>query len=339
MDTGKIDRSFFEEYIASRLGAARGDITKGPTHGVDFGVVEVGEHALAVATDPISLLPALGNERAGRFATRIVLADVAVSGFAPTHLTVSFALPPGVSDEAFARFWSGVDAECRDLGVGIVAGHTARYEGSQLPWVGHGTAFAVGDPDGIVLPDGAEPGDTVLVTRGPAVESTGLLTTLFPDQVELPAATLAQAQARLDEAGAVRDARAVATAGGVTAMHDATEGGLLGAFHEMADSAGVQFVIDTADIPLRPGVAEACEALEMDPWRATTAGTLVVTVDPDHVEGVLAALADRGTPAGVAGRVESGSGVVFDGERTAPPDGDASWPVYERLLDEAGDRR
>jgi len=333
MDTGKIDRAFFEEYIASRLGASRGDITTGPTHGVDFGVVEVGEYALVVATDPISLLPAMGHERAGRFATRIVLADVAVSGLAPTHLAVSFSLPPGLSDGAFAQFWSGVDAECRDLGVGIVTGHTARYRECRLPWVGHGTAFAVGSPDEIVRPDGARSGDTVLVTKGPAVESTGLLTTLFPDQIDLPAATLARAQARLDETGAVRDAGAIAAAGGVTAMHDATEGGLLGAFHEMAEAAGVRFTVDPAAIPLRPGVAETCDALDMDPWRATTAGTLVVTVDPDHVGSVRAALDDRGTPVGIAGTVESGSGVVFDGERTTAPDGDASWPVYERLLD------
>ncbi|PSP46181.1 hydrogenase expression protein, partial [Halobacteriales archaeon QH_6_66_25] len=42
-----------------------------------------------------------------------------------------------------------------------------------------------------------------------------------------------------------------------------------------------------------------------------------------------------GTPVGVAGRIEAGEGVVLDGEETEPPDGDASWPVYERLLDGA----
>ena len=334
-ETGKIDRSFFEEYIASRLGAERPDILKGPEHGVDFGVVDAGEHAVVVAADPISILPAIGLERAGRFATQFMLADVAVSGLAPTHLAVSFSLPPELSDEEFAQFWRGVDATCSELGVGIVTGHTARYEGCQLPWVGHGTAFAIGDQDSLVFPDGATPGDRVLVTKGPAVESVGLLTTLFPDQIDLAAEQLATAQARLDETDSVRDARAVAEAGGVTAMHDATEGGLLGAFHEMAGSADVQFTIDSSPIPVRPGVMEACERLGMDPWRATTAGTLVLTVDPDSVERVVSVLEDRGTPVGVAGQVEAGSGVVFDGERTRPPAGDASWPVYERLLAES----
>jgi hydrogenase maturation factor len=119
-------------------------------------------------------------------------------------------------------------------------------------------------------------------------------------------------------------------------MHDATEGGLLGALHEVADSAGVRLSIDTDAVPVRPGVRETCDALGMDPWRASTAGTLVVAVDPDDTDRVRAALADSGTPVGVAGRVEAGSGVRLDGEATAPPDGDSGWPAYERLLDASG---
>ncbi len=332
-ETGKIDRVFFEEHIANRLGASREDVSKGPQHGVDFGVIEIGKHALAVASDPISLLPALGFEQAGTFGVRIVLSDVAVSGLAPTHLAVSFALPPEITDEEFAQFWEAVDRECRDLGVQIVTGHTARYEGCQFPWVGHGTAFAVGNPEEIIYPDGAKSGNQILVTNGPAVEASGLFATLFPEQIPVTDETLTTAQKRLKEIGAIRDARTAAKTGGVTAMHDATEGGLLGAFHEMAASAGVQFEIDSTQAPRRPEVTALCDALEMDPWCATTSGTLVLTVAADRVEDAVAALETQGTPVGVVGEVTAGEGVIFDGEVTSPPEGDSSWPVYERLLD------
>lgn len=336
-DTGKIDRTFFEEVIAPRLGANRSDVRKGPAHGVDFGVLDVGEQAVAMATDPISVLPELGFERAGEFTIRFVLTDVAVSGLDPSHLAVSFALPPEMTDEQFGAVWEAIDRECRDLGVEVVTGHTARYEGCSFPWVGHGTALAVGTHEEIIFPDGAEPGDEILVTKGPAVESVGLLTTLFPDQVALDESDLATAQARLDETGAVRDAMTIAATGRVKAMHDATEGGLVGAFHEMASSAGVQFRIDTDEIPVRPGVHTAADALGMDPWRATSSGTLVIAVDPDDTEAVLDALNAQGTPAGVAGRVAAGKGVVVDGTATDPPAGDASWPLYERLLEQRRD--
>jgi hydrogenase maturation factor len=330
---GKIDRDFFAEYIATRLGATRADVRQGPKHGVDFGVIDVGEQALAIATDPISILPALGFERAGEFAARIILADVAVSGLSPTHLSVSFALPPEMTDEQFAAGGAAIDAECRALVVDMVTGHTARYAGCQFPWVGHGTAIAVGAPEQIIYPDGARPGDHILVTKGPAVEATGLFANLFPEQIPVAEKSLDRAKERFSETGAVRDALAGAEAGTVTAMHDATEGGLLGAFHEMAAGAGVQFVVDSDEIPIRPGVRPVCQELGMDPWTATTAGTLVVAVDPDSVGAVLDALEQRGTPVGVAGRVEAGSGVIFDGEPSPAPDGDASWPVYEHLLD------
>lgn len=329
--TGKVDRSFFDRRIAPRLGADRDDVLVGPKHGVDFGAVEVADRVVVTATDPLSILPAIGLERAGRFAVGIVLADVAVSGLAPTHLTVSFSLPPAMTDDEFATVWEAIDAECSALGISVVTGHTARYAGCSFPWVGAATAMAVGDPTELVRPDGARPGDDILVTKGPAVEAVGLLTTLFPDAV--PERIRETTQSRLDDVDSVRDALAIADAGDVTAMHDATEGGLLGALHEVADGAGVRLRLDTDAMPTLPGVFDACDALGMDPWRATTAGTLVVAVDPTSTDAVVDALDERGTAVGVVGTVEHGSGVVIDGEPMAPPAGDSSWPVYERLLD------
>ncbi|WP_251341643.1 AIR synthase family protein [Haloplanus halophilus] len=333
-DPGKIDREFFETHVRPRLGADRDDVRLGPTPGVDFGLLDVGDRVLALATDPVSILPDLGFERAGRFALDVVLADVAVSGLPPTHLAVSFSLPPTMSDDDFAAVWEGIHAEASALGVSVVTGHTARYEGCSFPWVGGATALAVGDAADVVRPDGARPGDDLLVTRGPAVETTGLLTTLFPDRIDLPPETLATARARLDEASCVRDALTAAAAGPVTAMHDATEGGLHGAFVEMAESAGVRFEIERDRVPVRPGVVETCAALDVDPWTATSSGSLVLTVDPAGTDDVLAALAERGTPAARVGRVaesEEGGSAHVDGERIAAPAVDSSWAAYSRL--------
>ncbi|MGQ4555197.1 AIR synthase-related protein [Halobellus sp. GM3] len=334
---GKVDRSFFDRHVYPRLGADRSDVAIGPAHGVDFGLLDIGGTAVAVATDPVSVLPELGFERAGRFTLDFVLADVAVSGLSPSHLAVSFTLPPELSDESFAALWESIHAEAADLGVSIVTGHTARYAGCSFPWVGGATALAVGEFDALVRPDGARVGDDVLVTKGPAVEATGLLTTLFPDQFDLDAETLAAAQSRLDEAACVRDAMTAAAAGGVDggtgvhAMHDATECGLFGAFVEMAAGAGVRFDLSTDGIPIRPGVRETCDELGIDPWSATTGGTLVLAVGPDRTADVIEALEKEGTPVGVAGAVRSGSGVAVDGEEIGHPEVDPSWAAYEEL--------
>ncbi|WP_256686679.1 AIR synthase family protein [Halococcus qingdaonensis] len=325
---GKVDSAFFDEHIYPHLGAEREEVAVGPQHGVDFGVVDLGERSLVVATDPISVLPELGFEHAGRFAFEVVCADVAVSGLPPAYLSLDFTLPPSMTDAEFATFWQAFDREASDLGASVVAGHTARYEGCSFPWVGGATVMGVGDRDEIVRPDGAHPGDTLLLTTGPAVEAVGLLTTLFGDEMELPESTIDTARECLDDARAVRDALAAAAAGPVTAMHDVTEGGLRGALCEMTASTGVRFDVDRERVPMRPGVEPVCEFLDIDPWAATSAGSLLIAVDPSGVDPVLDALASRGTTAAVVGEVSAGSGAYVDGERIEPPAADPSWDVY-----------
>ncbi|WP_254765820.1 AIR synthase family protein [Salinilacihabitans rarus] len=336
-DLGKIDRQFFDRHVAPRLGADRADVALGPRHGVDFGVLDVGGEAVVAATDPLSILPALGFERAARFALDLILADVAVSGIPPSHLSICFTLPPEMTDAEFATVWETIHEECADLGVAVVTGHTARYAGCSYSWIGGATVLGVGDHDAIVRPDGAREGDRLVLTTGPAAEAVGLLTTLFGDEMALPESTLDDARERLDDVYAVRDALTAAAAGPVTAMHDVTEGGLAGALNEMADGAGARFVVDRGAVPERPGVREVCEYLDIDPWRATSCGSLLVAVDPAGVDDVLAALADRGTVAAEIGRVEAGSGVYADGERVERPDVDPSWEAYAELAGEASE--
>ncbi|QZP38512.1 AIR synthase-related protein [Halobaculum magnesiiphilum] len=341
---GKVDRDAFESVVRPNLGAAREDVRLGPTHGVDFGVVDVADRAVVTATDPISLLPDLGYERAGRFALSFALGDVAVSGVAPTHFCPSFALPSDVSDDEFAAFWAAVAAECEALGVAIPTGHTARYPGASLPWVGAATVLGVGDHDDVIRPDGARPGDRLLVTKGPGIETAGLFASLYPDALAdrgLDEATIDDAAALLDETSVVRDALAAAEAGrsgegssadaSVTAMHDATEGGLRGALCEVSEAGRVRIDVDSAPVPTNAAAVATCEALDLDPWSCTTSGTLLLAVDPAAVDRVVDAVESRSTPVGVVGDVREGSGVFVDGERVEPPAEDASWAAYERL--------
>lgn len=325
---GKIDSAFFTEHIYPYLGAERKEIRLGPQHGVDFGVIEIGDRSLVVATDPISVLPELGFERAARFALDVVLADVAVSGLPPAYLSIEFTLPPEMTDAEFATLWETIDREATDLGMGIVAGHTARYEGCEFPWIGGATTLAVGREKEIVRPDGARPGNEVVVTTGPAVEAVGLLTTLFGDRMELPETTIETARERFAEARTVRDALAAAAAGPVRAMHDATEGGLQNALCEMADSASVRLDVERSAVPMRPGVEPVCDYLDIDPWTATSSGTLLLAVPSEGTESVLAALEARGTTAAVVGTVTEGTGAYVDGDRLEPPATDPSWAVY-----------
>ncbi|WP_435362969.1 AIR synthase family protein [Haloarchaeobius sp. DYHT-AS-18] len=332
-DRGKIDREFFDQYIYPNLGAERDDVAVGPRHGVDFGVLDAGGTAVVTATDPISILPELGWERAARFALGVVLADVAVSGIPPSHLAIEFSLPPEMTDEAFAAVWTTMDEELEALGTSVLTGHTARYHGCSFPWVGGATVMGVGDHDEVIRPDGARPGDHLLITHGPAVEAAALFANLYPDQlrdagVEVDLDSLAD---RLPETGHVRDALLAAASGPVTAMHDATECGLHGALVELAETAEVAIEFEPGAVPVADDVRAVCDALDMDPWASTTSSTLLIAVRPEGVDDVLAALRERGTPVADAGRVRDGTGVSIDGEHLSHPEEDPAWRAYAEL--------
>ena len=114
-------------------------------------------------------------------------------------------------------------------------------------------------------------------------------------------------------------------------MHDATEDGVAGGLVEMASGAGVRFDVDADAMPRAPGVAAVCDAVDVDPWTVTSAGTLLVTVDSGGGEAVAEALRARETPAAVVGTVADGDGVFVDGDRLSAPDTDPSWAVFERF--------
>jgi len=342
MDPGKVRRELLREHVYPRLGADRDDVRLGPTHGADFGVVTVADRAVVLASDPVFVLTDLGMARAAWFAFHIVVSDAALSGIPPTHLSLSLNLPLEAPEERLSALWRTFDREARDLGIAVVTGHTGAYAGCAWPTVGGATTLAVGDPADLVLPTGAEPGDRLVCTKGPAIETTGILAVLYGDALDLPAATVRAAKRRFREASPVRDALTAAAAGPVTAMHDATERGVDNALCELAAASDVALAVERERFPLARGVREVCAAFDLDPWTSSSEGTVLASVRPRGVDDVLCALDAEGIDAAEVGTVRAGSGVTVDGDPLAEPTSDPLWDAYERGKREYGvqpDRR
>lgn len=344
-DIGKIGRDVFRHTIFPRLGAARGDVLVGPRHGVDVGILELGGgQVLALSTDPLFVVPEYGWERAGWLAVQIVLSDVATSGLAPTHITVDLNLPGSMSDGDLSALWEAVHAACQDTGVAVVAGHTGRYDDCAFPMVGAATGLAFGASDAFVTPAMARPGDAVLITKGPAIESTALLGVAAPRALEaaLGQETAGAAANLFFSLSVVQDAAIAAAVGvrdnGVTAMHDATERGILGGLVEIAEASGCGLVVDIDAMPPSPEVEAVCSYFEMDPYVASSEGTLLLTCGPAHAGRVLRVLADAGVPAFRVGEMvplSQGLSMVRDGHRVSleAPVTDPFWPAYVRALE------
>ena len=339
---GKVSAALFEQVILTHLGAADRAVTVGPRHGVDVGIVDIGGgQVMAMSADPVFVVPAYGWERAAWFAVHILASDTAVSGLPPRYMSVDLNLPRELGDDDLARLWEAFSDTCADLGIAVVAGHTGRYDGCNWPMVGGATCIAIGSGDAWITPVDARVGDRVLITKGAAVEATALFGATFPERLasEIGPEHAAAADAMFESMTVVPEARVAAEYGlrdaGVTAMHDATEGGVLGGLAEFADAAGVGVRVDEGAIPVRPEARATCAAVGIDPLTSISEGTLLATVRPAHVDGVLTALADAGVEAAEIGEVTpaaEGRILLRDGapEPLVHPGQDPFWEAFGR---------
>jgi len=338
--TGKATAELFEQVILRRLGAPDPDVMVGPRHGVDVGVVKVAEGvAMALTTDPVFVVPAYGWERAAWFAVHILASDAATSGLPLRWMAVDLNLPPEISDEDLAELWSAFSRACEDLGVAVVTGHTARYDGCAWPMVGGATCLALGAADAYVTPTMARPGDAVVITKGAAIEATALFAATFPDRLAegVGVDVVRRADALFEQMTVVPEARIAARFGlrsdGVTSMHDATEGGVLGGLLEVALASEVGMRIELDAIPVRPEVRAVCDHVGIDPYTSISEGSLIATVTPGRAYAYLEALAAEGIDAAVVGAItdpEEGRVLVRGGEPTplVHPGLDPFWAAF-----------
>src|SRR5205823_13141721 len=96
---------------------------------------------------------------------------------------------------------------------------------------------------------------------------------------------------------------------GVSALHDATEGGVFGGLLELARACGGDLRVERARIPLAAEARAACEAWgAIDPYWTLSEGTLIAALKPERVPEALDALAGEGILAAEIGEIVPGSG-------------------------------
>jgi hydrogenase expression/formation protein HypE len=345
--TGKATAELFERVILTRLGAKDADVLVGPQHGVDVGVVRVSDGvAMALTADPVFIVPAYGWERAAWFAVHILASDASTSGLPLRWMSVDLNLPPDLTDDELTALWDAFHRACEGIGLAVVTGHTARYDGCAWPMVGGATCLALGPEDRFVTPAMARPGDAIVVTKGAAIEATALFAATFPERLAQGVGedVVAAGDALFGSMTVVPEAVLARRFGlrrdGVSAMHDATEGGVFGGLTEVAAASGVGMRVELDAIPVRPEVRAICEYTGMDPYTAISEGTLIATVVPERADAFVDALGGARIDAAVVGEVTDASAgsvlVTEHGERPLEHPGlDPFWGAFGEWAQEA----
>ncbi|WP_440770301.1 AIR synthase family protein [Natronorubrum sp. DTA28] len=319
---GKVSPDDLLAHVFGRTGTAADDDTvlQGPADGEDAAAIALseGDETLVVSSDPISL----AAEGVGTLAVPVACNDVAASGADPRWLTAVIMLPDEETDlEAITR---DLDATARDIGASIVGGHSEYVDQLERPIL---SLTAMGTAKTFVPTGGAEPGDSVLLTKAAGIEGTAILAADFGDELGVDEETCERARTFVEEISVAPDARAIRTF--ATAMHDPTEGGVAAGALEIARASGVRLEIDREAVPVRDETRRLCEAADVDPLRIFGSGALLATVPSDAVDDCLEALADAGLEGAEIGTIREGTfELVLDGASITEPVEDDLYPLW-----------
>ena len=143
------------------------------------------------------------------------------------------------------------------------------------------------------------------MTKTMGIEGTAVLATDFAHKLRqtIGPRSMKRAKGLRNLISVVDDALIAVRAGGVRAMHDPTEGGLLQGVWELAEASHVGFVIHESRIAIRPETREICSALRVDPLRLMSSGCLLIVADRRKSSGILRSLRKHGIPARIIGTV------------------------------------
>lgn len=326
LPTGKLPVDLLTDLLTRSPSADR-RVLLGPGVGLDCTVIDFGDRLLVAKSDPITFTA----EQIGWYAVHVNANDVATTGAQPRWFLATVLLPQGQTDAILVEaIFDQIFAACHQVGAELVGGHTEITAGLSRPIV-CGTMLGEVDRHALITPQGARPGDVVLLTKGIPVEGGSILAREFADRLaHLPAGLIGRARDYLADPGisVVPEALTAAAAGGVTAMHDPTEGGLAAALWELAQAAHVRLAIDPSAVHLLPEAAELCRSLGVDPWSTIASGALLLTVRPDSCAQVLEAVGRLGIDIGVIGQVRLGSGVAM---RSSAGETELPWPARDAL--------
>lgn len=290
----------------------------GPGIGLDCAVIDFGDQALVVKSDPITFT----SEQIGWYAVHINANDIATTGARPKWFLATILLPEKRSDEALVSLiFQQIEKACFALRVTLVGGHTEITSQLDRPIV-VGTMIGETRRDRLITPRGAHPGDRLLLTKGIPIEATSILARDLADRLQaLPARTLNRARDYLTDPGisVVSEAIAAATAGGVTAMHDPTEGGLASGLWELSRAAQVGLIVDREAIPIPVEARQICDAFAIDPLEAIASGALLLSVEPDSAQNVMTAIEAVGVTVAEIGMVQEGEQVILKVEEEMLP--------------------
>lgn len=313
MKIGKLTNEQLSKLVLSRLPSLSSSTLVGADIGADCAWIDLGDQMMVISSDPVTA----GGMESGTLTVHVSCNDIAACGVKPAGILIDIIAPPSCSEEDISKIVEDASAEAKKIGVDIVGGHTEVSE-SVNTFIVISTAFGLVSKDHPVPLGHALEGDSLIVTKTCGIEGTYIAVKEHPHKLSsidpalireaegysslisvVPEGTVCGGLVSSSEALNERGYRL----GAADLLHDVTEGGILGAAYEMAHISDLGITVDETLIPITKATEKICEALNINPFRLISSGSLLIA--SSEPEKILYALHSAGIEACIIGRFTS----------------------------------
>jgi hydrogenase expression/formation protein HypE len=314
MRLGKLDNDQLVRLVLDKFVSRRSETVNAPGIGRDCALVDFSGDLTAVSCDPIT---SAGIGQLGRLTVHVNCNDAAAAGAEPVGLLVTLLAPPSATEAEIGQIADDLAEAAASAGVDILGGHTEVTD-AVTRFVTSTTVLGRLNP--ARKPCGIRPGNDLVMTKYAGLEGTLLIAEDSRDLLPgLDAQDRSSALSLKSQLSVVPESR-VAVLHGATAMHDVTEGGILGAAWEMAFDGECGVRICRAAIPVLPVTQKMCGALGLNPLRLISSGSMLIACEDGPA--MAAALANAGIMSAVIGEVVEEGICFMDGTAIDPPGAD-----------------
>ena len=271
--------------------------------GKDAAAIDMGDQCLIAKTDPITFTA----EDIGYYAVNINANDVACMGGEPRWFLVTLLLPEnGTTESLTENIFRQINMACRKLKISYCGGHTEITYGIDRPIV-VGCMLGTVSRENLVDGSGAKPGDRIILTKGIAIEAVSIIARELEGKIATQATEefIARCKNYIYNPGisVMKDAQIAMAVGGVKAMHDPTEGGLIQAIHELAAAVKMGIKIWEKEIPVLPEAKFLCDLFNLDVRGAIASGALLIVAERKKSTEIIRRLRDNGIYARIIGKI------------------------------------
>ena len=305
------------------------DVIVGPGIGIDAAVLSSKDNIIIAACDPITG----ASKEIGWLSVHVNANDIYASAGKPRWYIATLLFPKDATEKSILEVMMGIREGLEEVGASLVAGHTELTDRVTEVVVIGTMIGAPMVPGRYVSNRDMKPGDAILMTKGAGIEGTWILLSELGHRLGIPEDILRKASKFKEMISVGKDVRTLLRIGidNIHAMHDATEGGVLGAVFEVAEASKVGFEIYEEEVLIREETRVLAEKLGIDPLKLISSGTLIVAVSKEHAEEAVKVLRKEGIDATIIGHATEDERVLIkkSGEkvRIHSPPVDELWRI------------